>query len=409
MIWWSQEDWKGKSSKTLVKEWLRYLGDGDWGHYGERLPILFAEIERRYPDMAKRKLILADAFKEAAHTPWVYSAPDLKLKPLLELGMDVETRDEQGNTPFLRAAENPWLPSLRLLIKHKANVHAVNHDGENALHLVVRQMEGGGKNDERVLRLLSELGVSPAQQDTNGMTPLIMLAAQQADVKLFQLFESVTPDMVNLANRDGRNALYYAATHASANSLAWLVAKGGDVNLPVGMEGGMKLLQLTAGNHQTTFEEKKKTFGQLFKAGVDIPVQSKVLDLITSVEIVEFVSSHVDACRKDFTEEKAQLGTLAERLDPSHPAFAETQQRALLWCGAGLLPELFSDEKWQGKEHAALALYDALHAAMPEYWQGKMDATIDRSEWRRASASADENAAIAWTNRTARQQRERIR
>lgn len=403
-----QENWARKSDATISERLLEALAQTHYGMYGEELPVIFAEIKRRYPDLAKRQAVFADTLAKAAQTLEIYVSPEHKLTPLLDLGMGVETRSEEGYTPLLNAANVMRRDSIQLLLDHGANIDATSMYGENVLHMVARQAGFGDKSKELAVKMLLEKGANPAQADRNGMTPLAVFAAQQSDIRIFRAFANVTPEIVNLAATDNKTPLWFAAWHVQLKTMDWLIGKGADVNLPT--KQGWSLLETAAANGRT------RVMRTLLAAGADITYVNALGGSVQGVKdkkaqtlLADYLHTQTD----DFAEGMTQVDALAPMLDKAHPAFAETQQRVLLWCGAGLLPELFAPERWRGKEAGALALYGALHAAMPAYWQNKMDATVERSEWRKTVLAEESvDRPVAWAARRREemlQKKERVR
>lgn len=84
---------------------------------------------------------------------------------LLRLGALPNLVDHFGETPFLIAARECFIPCLIALALKKANIQAVNTEGKNALHLAME------KNDPKVAEALLRLGVDTQIKDTNGKLP----------------------------------------------------------------------------------------------------------------------------------------------------------------------------------------------------------------------------------------------
>lgn len=75
------------------------------------------------------------------------------LKFLLEAGADVNAKCFDGNTPLCEVLEfRPiHVNFLELLLSAGANVNEVNEAGNSALSILIRSLESGRKNDERIL------------------------------------------------------------------------------------------------------------------------------------------------------------------------------------------------------------------------------------------------------------------
>ncbi|MBD0372890.1 MAG: ankyrin repeat domain-containing protein [Pyrinomonadaceae bacterium] len=71
---------------------------------------------------------------------------------LTSKNMDVNTRDEQGNTPLIEAARNGHDEVVQALLAAKADASVKNKDGKTALMLA---SEGG---HDQVVRVLKQAG-----------------------------------------------------------------------------------------------------------------------------------------------------------------------------------------------------------------------------------------------------------
>ncbi len=106
-----------------------------------------------------------------------------RIATLREAGLSLESRDRDGNTPWLLACRSMDLELAKLLAKAGANVQATNAEGRNALHLICLPAEpqggGGGFSMPGFPRFVGPLvpqlikqGVDPRARDVRGVTPL---------------------------------------------------------------------------------------------------------------------------------------------------------------------------------------------------------------------------------------------
>ena len=84
----------------------------------------------------------------------------------LDNGVDINTKDREGNTPLLMAASRGHTDCVELLIERKANVGAVNTRGNTSLHLAV------AKAPPECIKLLLEAGAPVNSRNNDGDTPL---------------------------------------------------------------------------------------------------------------------------------------------------------------------------------------------------------------------------------------------
>lgn len=79
---------------------------------------------------------------------------------LLSKGAKPDSRDNQGNTPLMLAAQLGWADGLSLLIERRANVDVANNSGETPLIRAVQN------RDIHTVRLLLMAGANPNKADT---------------------------------------------------------------------------------------------------------------------------------------------------------------------------------------------------------------------------------------------------
>jgi ankyrin repeat protein len=97
----------------------------------------------------------------------LHSLPgEAMLKKLLELGLDVNARDDDGCTPLHLAATWGYGAEAQALLKHGAEVDALDHDGNTPL------MYSGEIKSPNLVQLLIERGANKNQKDKDGDTVL---------------------------------------------------------------------------------------------------------------------------------------------------------------------------------------------------------------------------------------------
>jgi len=241
------------------------------------------------------------------------------VKALLQRGSDVNARDEDAATALMHATADADLPMMKLLLEEGADVNAASKSGATALVWAVHDLEKvklllkhGAKDldaallaaadipgDTPVLKLLAEKGAN-LHYSQAGFTPL-MAASRAGTLNAVRYLMDHGAD-VRARTKSGYTALYAAASwpgqaaviqtllehgadanaevevsqpvpelftpvlaaamHGDADSLEWLLAKGGKVNRQGGNFGPTPLIMAA-----TTASEA--TIRLLLRAGAD--------------------------------------------------------------------------------------------------------------------------------------------
>ncbi|KAJ8759420.1 hypothetical protein K2173_006942 [Erythroxylum novogranatense] len=151
-----------------------------------------------------------------------------------ELKLDVDTKDEEGETPLLHAARQGHATTAKYLIDHGANPALSSDLGATALH------HSAGTGDIELLKYILSKGVDVDSQSDAG-TPLIWAAGhgQQDAVKVL-LEHRANP---NAETEDNITPLMSAVAAGSLACIELLVQVGAKVNL---IAGGTTPLHIAA-------------------------------------------------------------------------------------------------------------------------------------------------------------------
>ncbi|MFC0605543.1 ankyrin repeat domain-containing protein [Winogradskyella pulchriflava] len=183
------------------------------------------------------------------------------LNYLLDKGLDVNSRDNDGNTAFINAASRNDLSVLKTLILKVKDINVSNNKGETALALAVKYnsaevvefllskkattklndkdgnniayylVSGFSLRDKEQFRKKAELlkgsGVNLTDVQRNGNT-LYHMAVEKQSLELLEFALANKAD-INAKNKEGNTALHIAAMKAKdAKILEFLVAQGAD-------------------------------------------------------------------------------------------------------------------------------------------------------------------------------------
>jgi ankyrin repeat protein len=108
------------------------------------------------------------------------NAQTARIESLVQSGLSLESRDLEGNTPWLIAWRYAQTEVAEQFVRAGANTRTTNHAGMNALHLICLPRPGTNSAEHAqwprflgpVVGHLVKQGVDPKAQDAQGRTPL---------------------------------------------------------------------------------------------------------------------------------------------------------------------------------------------------------------------------------------------
>ncbi|OQA34961.1 MAG: Ankyrin repeats (3 copies) [Betaproteobacteria bacterium ADurb.Bin341] len=142
-----------------------------------------------------------------------------RVTALLQLGVDPDTTDIEGNTLLMIAAREGHEPLVELLLTQRPKLNARNSAGDNALRLAAI----GGRTG-----IVKKLVAAGARINTPDWTPLIY-ACFGNHVEIVRYLIQMKAD-VNAASDNGTTALMVASSQGQAEIVRLLLGAGADPN-----------------------------------------------------------------------------------------------------------------------------------------------------------------------------------
>ncbi|KAJ5069204.1 hypothetical protein M0811_11822 [Anaeramoeba ignava] len=227
------------------------------------------------------------------------------LKPLVDLGADINSKSEYEQTALHLAARNGNTKCVTQLLDLNAEISPVNAFGETPLHISIANSHKA-ISQELILRkaVLDRM-------DSNGKTPLTLAASLgQVDV-VSRILDSLEDpgSVINEADGNGWNSLHYAVFYKHMNCVEELVKRGADV----GEETG----NFCQAMHLAAQQGWKEGLGFLIKNKADVNAISvnSLLSLGKVGEDENFENQEVKKLAKKSLKNKQTLGR-EEEYDP---------------------------------------------------------------------------------------------
>ena len=88
-------------------------------------------------------------------------------------------RDDDGETPLHHAMRSDAVGVVRLLLERGAEASAQNHDGNTALHQIVRWYDHDTEARSEIVNLLIEYGADTDAANSDGDTPCDLMGSSE--------------------------------------------------------------------------------------------------------------------------------------------------------------------------------------------------------------------------------------
>eukprot|EP01137_Pigoraptor_chileana_P007835 Opistho-2@3620 len=239
-------------------------------------------------------------------------------------GLDIKSTDKNGNSVFNYAAKGGNIATLKKLIEKgvkfndnalfmasqggrgmapnklevyqyletlNINPNAINKNGENVLHSIVRKEQQG----EIIKHFLSK-GVDINKSDNDGNTPFINAASANTELDILSLLATNVND-INQRNSKGASALAFAVKSNSAEVVKFLLDKGMDASAVDTSGDNLAAYLIQSYNPQKfqVFQDKAKL---LVNKGLDMKASQNNGNTVyhlavgkNDVSLVKFISS----------------------------------------------------------------------------------------------------------------------
>ena len=134
--------------------------------------------------------------------------------------VDIDARDNKGQTSFMRSAIEKNYESMNTLINLGVNIRITDTLNENALHKIART--GDSKGAKIILTYDNELLID---RNKDGLTPLAVAAQHKNNTDLLALLIAYKAD-VNTEDNNGLTPLHHAAAHDNVDAMIILQNHG---------------------------------------------------------------------------------------------------------------------------------------------------------------------------------------
>lgn len=130
-----------------------------------------------------------------------------------EYGLNLNERNESGETALMQAAKNKSHDAMAWLIRAGADVNIMDHSGSTPLLEYVKSLSPSLKFNPEMLKLFINAYLDFDAVDADGRTALMLLAKNPGPAKDFMLEAMKGQAGINAIDNNGCTALHFAAEH----------------------------------------------------------------------------------------------------------------------------------------------------------------------------------------------------
>lgn len=141
---------------------------------------------------------------ESQYSSWMKT-----VKLLLDKGVPIEARDEDGSTPLMVAAAYGETDMFKLLLSRGADIHAKSKFGSALMGAACQCAVATMNGTYNIIKILLEKGADPNERGRDGVTPLIAASGMQGDPAVLKVLLDAGADPT-LKDKHGKTALAWA-------------------------------------------------------------------------------------------------------------------------------------------------------------------------------------------------------
>ncbi len=196
---------------------------------------------------------------------------------LIDAGADVNSSAPWGENALMRAVRHNHLESIKLLIKHKADLKGKNYYNETVATITAQKC-----NDARIITILSDAGADFSLTDKLQRTNLMIAASTNKNPDIIIKLIEIGSD-IHARCKKGWTALMYAAYYNENPEIIKVLADAGaELNARVKIRSGETPLMIAAKNTRSP-----EIIAALLKAGADPSIR-----LINRKSALDFASAN---------------------------------------------------------------------------------------------------------------------
>lgn len=152
------------------------------------------------------------------------------VKSIISQGININSKDKDGDTALLKATEKGQLNVIKYLLKNGADIKAQGKNNEVVLNRLASKSHTIGPNLAEITQLLLDNSAEIESVDHNGNTPLLSSTWHLAHLGLTEMLLNNQAN-IEVRDRIENTPLFYAVSYGNTELVKLLLAKGAKVNV----------------------------------------------------------------------------------------------------------------------------------------------------------------------------------